>query len=337
MGACDDDQGNPTPAPELQPGFAQPLIALDHVRATDSIRVSAKWVMVASAAVAAVVVAGLQLKDISQVSGFWHEAISALLALAILGSIGLILRQAARVLVCTPMTLSRLADIDVAHAKRRAGQAKGDKRLDFGESRRTRLKEEEEARLYPYIQERQELLAALGIGSVLNLYHLYRGERLTAETPPSRDRIESAAEQLVTYVELRQVEQRYDLLVRKMGRCGTLFAVCLISLVFLIGSNKSSGDPLVTMPIPVKVSFTGEKRELDQSGFSGCTGTYDATAVSGSLRDPVVLIAPKGDTPNCHPHAREIPPRIGQVIYPRSPEHTHPSKGPHPPYISDRS
>ncbi|MFI7399074.1 hypothetical protein ACIBW9_01015 [Streptomyces sp. NPDC049541] len=317
MSTQGEGQGNPTEPADTP----HPPIVLDHVRATDGIRTSAKWVMAAAAAVAAIVVAGLQLKEISQIRGRLSQVLAALLALTILGTVGFILQRAARILVCTPMTLSRLVDIERDYVNQRAAQQNKPQRTPLSFLHRKKR----EPHIYSYVEDRGEVLAALGIDSVLNLYHLYRGEGLgVVNPPPPRDRIESAAEQLVTFVELRQAEYRYDLLVKALAWAGALFALCLIALIFLVGAPKSPSDPRVIEPIPVRVRLTGGQQELTMGGFSGCSGTYDGTAVSGSFRQPVVLLTPKDATPSCHPPAREITPSLGVVIYPHSPQYRHP-------------
>ncbi|MFF0001735.1 hypothetical protein [Streptomyces avermitilis] len=323
FGVSVDDFEQPAPTPErerddeemhgTEPVLSSAIVQ-EHVAATDAFRSAARWLVAVSGAIAAVLVAGLQLTSLGSLTGGRLSAAVTLFLIA-LASVGYILLRAARVLAPTAQTLAELREIDIAEVRRQAeGAPKGlgaaAKRLLYGP----------DFKLSEAVSDFRHALENYGLQTLDEIYLLYTGrtpvriaQEIRAGKPRlSRNKIESVAQQLISFIELRETQHRYQLLVRALVPAGL---VASLAIVFFALAASPDPDPKVSRPLHVVVIFTSSSDALKKSLLEGCAGqTRQGTAVAGTLREPEVLLQPKKLGDRCSGR-HIIKPALGIVSY----------------------
>lgn len=136
--AAPDDRGRPDTEPETRYPPTRSLAQLESSQA--AMRETTKWLIAATAAVAAVLVAGLQLKDLPH--GFWATTMALLGVVTALVAVVFILRRAAGVLSAGYTTFGSILDLNDEESYK-AGQRKAlklGKRIGEMEERKDRHK-----------------------------------------------------------------------------------------------------------------------------------------------------------------------------------------------------
>ncbi|WP_146046222.1 hypothetical protein [Streptomyces cahuitamycinicus] len=284
--------------------------------ATETFRAAARWLVAVSGAIAAVLVAGLQLTALGSLAGR-RLSMAVVLFLVAITSVGFILLRAAQVLAPTAQTLTELRDMDIAEVR---GQAEGVPPL-WRSPRRIakRVLYGSEFKLSAAVNDWRHALESFNLQGVDEIYLLYTGktpvriaQQIRAGKPRiSRPELEFAAQQLISFVELRDTQHRYKRLTNSLVPAGFLASM---SIVFFALTAFPSPDPKVNKPLTVEVIFTSRAEDLKGSLKKCERQVRRGTAVAGTLREPEVYIRPVSAADKCSGR-HVINPSIGVVIY----------------------
>lgn len=287
-----------------------------------AVRTSAQWLAAAAGAVAAALIAGLQ---IGAVGGLGDRPVALLLALVsflvALAVVGMIIRASSRVLVPPRATISDLLEADTArdaHDRgvipessalarpprwwRRSGSEKSAD-ADAGPAPRTGIG----AQLQPVIDEisrNREWLLLPGQRTTSELHAECRtAQQAAADDGGSSLRAEHLERRLAMVCSFARAEltrNAYRRLTDTMtGRPGWLFAAAV--LTFAATLTWPHGEaPEVTTAYRLDVILTGTARQLRDAGLAGTCrpGTrLTGVAVDGDLAEPSVVTETAGGCP----------------------------------------
>ncbi|MGX7825673.1 hypothetical protein ACTG9Q_11330 [Actinokineospora sp. 24-640] len=304
-----------------QEGSHEPV---DRNQELESIRSAARWLVAAAAAMAAVIMAGLQVSAVTKIDGPASRMVVAVAA-AVLGAMaaGWILVRAARVLVSPAWTLGKLTGLE-----------------------RTRP---DHWREHPINRELQGSKSLLTTGRELVLGEIYRAQRelfvatttlqetgsvtVSTSLSPStsarspivydansdtderrlRQRLDTVTEiagRIAETANLAETRQRYHTLVRDLRIAGVLLIACL--LTFVLASAPANGAP-VTTPLKVELRFVPDQDALAEADLPrGCAGlSVEAIALGGTLEEPVVTSVQK---PACALSQKRVPTGIATIL-----------------------
>jgi hypothetical protein len=300
-------------SPVAKPAATVPTGELSESRT--AIRDTTKWLVAGAGAVAAVIVAGLQLSSLPA------SALGRILGLGgfglALAGVGLVVFKAADVLATGYTHLGELADLQVAAATEAEGGPPtvtplGHLQLaEFVASMQTELRvlsrgeAEDVSTLYGSLMDSYDAVRGLRTEREVRTPG---GHRYTRADVPRLSRtisaLEAAAQQLITFSNQRVAEASFRTLRRAVVQGGVALAIG----VGLFALGTTLGDPLpVAEPTPVLISPT------DPTLFGeACDETVlEGVAVGGTWEAPLVAIAP---TSGCSSRQLEIGPDTGVVI-----------------------
>lgn len=260
--------------------------------ATAVLRDSLKWMAAAAGAVAAALIAGLQLTTIGGSSTGWMIA-AAVGAAAAIGLVLSFVVAATRVLTIQGPTVTELSNTELSAASQ--GVTSDDPDLRWIAQRRTLLLGTAETLSALYVDElvaAQEALRALRTGKSARL----AGRDLNPAVPTDlafADTYHSEAEAKLRKVEAalihRRTRDQFDILMTRFRWWAFVFlaAVLIFAIATSYGQAPKTGP--VTAPTPVTVYYTGTAHP--------CGSTRQGVAVSGTWDAPVVVLAPAGACP----------------------------------------
>jgi hypothetical protein len=286
------------------------------------LRASLRWLVASSGAVVAVIVTGLQLRDISAIGGVWRVAASSLAAAAALGIVLGLLVQAARVL-----TLPRPTATELSNREIEAGAVTSAPRLEPTRdglvnsilARRTYLLGEAKTVTELYTNEYVASIHALrGLesGQALN----WQGRRLDPDSAADRSIVSDAlrqAEKRLAMTEdaahLFQTEEKYRNLLDKFKLGASCFLLALITFALTASPTKPPDRALVPASVAAPVAVRVVVVDASRSGLpKRCTSDeYRGVAVAGNLATPTVALEPTSDC-----GARIVKPNKGLVVVP---------------------
>lgn len=298
--------------------------SVDRSQELESIRSAARWLVAAAAAVAAVIMAGLQVSAVTKIDGPASRMVVAVAA-AVLGATaaGWILVRAARVLVSPAWTLGKLTGLERTQPER--------------------------WREHPINRELQGSKSLLTTGRELVLGEIYRAQRelfvatttlqetgsatVSTSLSPStsacspvvydansdtderrlQQRLATVTEiagRIAETANLAETRQRYHTLVRDLRIAGVLLIACF--LTFTLASAPADGAP-VTTPLKVELRFVPNQDALAEADLPrGCAGlSIEAIALGGTLEEPVVTSVQK---PSCALSQKRVPTGTATIL-----------------------
>lgn len=282
-----------------------------------SLQSAARWIVASSAAVLAVMAAGIQLTALSRVRSDQQSQWIAMGALvAALTAVGLILFLAARVLVSS-WSLHRLAHLEV-----KGKWTKGHWMYDALQGQRGLLVADPELHPQDLYRRHHQVLVAwtqlhergraslpvdLDTDGPATVEYLLTDDTDVARLAARMAVAERATERVGTAAKLIAIRRRYILLLRALTGLGALIVAALLTFV---SATTIDTAPAVTTPIPMQVHFTTSTTSLAAARLPrGCAGqTVDAVAVAGTLPEPKVITKA---APGCPPSHAHITPEIG--------------------------
>ncbi|MFC8841088.1 hypothetical protein ACFT8Q_13390 [Streptomyces griseoincarnatus] len=257
-----------------------------------SIRVAARWLVTSFAAVGAVLVAGIQLQNVTHITSPWFLVAALLSVLVALLATGTVIVRASQVLVAPALTWSDLvrresllliARQQASPAQHLSGEVPEDPLL---------------AKLAEITQ-----MQPAQFTSPRDLREKLTGARKDLEASPSdglREQVaqlEELAQSCLRYANAWQSQQMYLRLIKMLKRAGTLIVVCFVT--FLWASKPSDEPPKVTKPFPVQVYVKDSRKALKSAGLDrACSGLIlRGSAVGGEMDAPQVVTRPAGRCP----------------------------------------
>jgi hypothetical protein len=279
-----------------------------------AIRATTKWMVAGAGAVAAVIVAGLQLAKLPPSTEGRAIALFGF-GLAIMG-VGLVIVQAANVLVVGYAHLGELADLRVAAVQKQAGATVNLKPLagipldQFVKSMDTELKilsqgaAYDVSNLYKQLMNSYNIMDALRDGKrrTSGKYYTSADMLLLLENV---DALEVAAQRLISFSNQRVAEASFRQLKARVIQGGALLAVG--AALFAVASTWA--HPLtVTKPTQVVVYPAHGTRVF---GKNCPTTSLHGVAIGGDWQAPVVTIP---SYPGCASTRLTITRNIGIVV-----------------------
>jgi hypothetical protein len=266
-----------------------------------SLQSAARWLVAASAAVAATLLAGVQitaLRDLANQGPVPLYTAGAAGALAVL-AVGTIVVMATRVLVAPGWTLNTLG-----HRELEAGPTQWKPTwLRTGlESQRGVLVPGGELKLSELYRQQHALATANfdlhdqgEIQLPANLTHsaggteIYRASSTedVARLQRRLDNVLVAATRVANAANLITTRRRYRHLIRTLPWSGVVLVVGITAFVLA----TSSTAPPISTPIPVEIRFSDDPAAIKDAGLPPeCRGlTLDAVAIGGTLEEPSVV------------------------------------------------
>lgn len=279
-----------------------------------AIRATTKWMVAGAGAVAAVIVAGLQLAKLPPSVGGRAIALTGF-GLAIIG-VGLVIVQAANVLVVGYAHLGELADLKVAAVQKKTGAAVTLKPLagipldQFVNSMDTELivlsqgAADNVSDLYKQLMTSYDIMDKLRDGKrrISGKYYTGADMLLLLENV---DALELAAQRLISFSNQRVAEASFKQLKSRVVQGGALLAVG--AALFALASTWS--HPLsITGPTPVVVYPAHGSKAFGEN----CSATsLHGVAIGGDWEAPVVTIA---SYPGCPSTRLTVTRDIGIVV-----------------------
>lgn len=249
---------------------------------------TARWLVAAFGAIAAVTVAGIQLHSIGDV---WvargaKAALGAVgCAVAMLGAVGWLLVLAGRVLTSPVIALRDLSAREVNE-----GVVGGD----------LRTKPVKDRALQAVFDQKNDLLGPFS--TCMELYKAYQSA-LSAGAPTAD--LDRRIERIQTTATKAECEQRYRWLLIGIWTVGAIFVAGLIG--FIVLTTARAGDTRVTSPVPVRI-FT---QPGVQPFGEHCPDVLAASAIGGTYQSPLVSIPKQG---GCLAQIRRVTPRMAVVV-----------------------
>lgn len=284
---------------------------------TAELKSAAKWLVAASGSIAALLVAGMQLKDM-RLAG-WPVALAATgSALVALGAVGVVLWTAISVLATPRSTLTQLAEQDRAdngmYPLLRDADPKSpliyhlviERKLELLGPKRDAIVQLETDRSAAY----RFLFGAQKVEIGGRDYDpLVKGD-VSAVQGQSLD-LAQRIERVLDAAEHWEVRRRFSRLTSMGAIAGGVFVVGILGFVWLTSTPVRS--PKLTQPIPVVVVTPSAMGQLEALGLAPeCAGQkLKGTAVGGTLEMPVVVIE---GTSTCPP--QRIGPSKHLVVLP---------------------
>jgi hypothetical protein len=305
--------------PQDNSGAAKPSATVPSTELAESrtsIRDTTKWMVAGAGAVAALVVAGLQLTNLPQsVAGRAMGLIG--FGLAITG-VGMVIVQGAEVLAVGYTHIGELADLKVEASRAKAPATPRLKPLagipldQFVNSMDTELKvlsrgeTDDVSDLYGKLMNSYDALRGLRNGQ---LAVTVSGQGYTKQDVPllteRAGALELAAQQLISFSNQRVAEASFKRLKKRVVLGGGILAVG--AALFALAST--AGHPVaVTMPTAVVIYPAQGTTAFGKD----CTATsLDGVAIGGDWERPVVTF---GSSPNCPSHRLTVTGDIGVVV-----------------------
>ncbi|MEV5374980.1 hypothetical protein AB0L26_03240 [Streptomyces nondiastaticus] len=283
---------------------ASEAVADDYPAAIEAYRHCTQWITAAAAAVAAAFVAGLQLTALRDLA-WWRTLLGVLAASVVVGCAGWVIHCAAKVLAPYGVTMAELA--------------KSDLKIAQGGTSLTVVKPEVKQLIEGAIRDNSGLLFPPGVKTIVDLYDLACGRRLRGRQDqlPDQETAQVYVRRLVNFVELGETRRRYEALLGSLPKIGLVGLAAVSVFVLAARQDRPDPHPKVTRPLSAQVTFTTRKDALRRSRWpGGCAGqTVAGTAVGGTLMEPEVATARKGD--QCPQHRGTVGRDIGVVLYPK--------------------
>ncbi|NIK56830.1 hypothetical protein BJY22_002547 [Kribbella shirazensis] len=284
---------------------------------TAELKSAAKWLVAASGSIAALLVAGVQLKDARLVGGPVAVAALACAGLAI-GAVGVILWTAIAVLAAPRHSLARLAELDHEDGGAFPGPRLDEPRTPLIQhiivERRLELLGPDRDAIDQLATDRSASYRAMFGGQKVRIggrdYDPAQSGDLTALQSQSFD-IELRIERVLDAAEHWEVRRRFSRLTTVGAVAATAFAVGILGFVWITSTPRPSAS--VTQPVPVRVAAPTAPGELRSLGLRlECAGqTLRGFAVGGTLAMPVVVVE---GTATCPP--QRIGPSKDLVVVP---------------------
>jgi hypothetical protein len=298
-----------------------PATALADVAASESIRQTVRWVIAAGGTLASIVVAGVQLSQLAQVSDTRISLLAGGLATMAILCAGTIILSAARVLVSDRPTIHSLAMKEAQNGFGEVPERHSDpivksiieRRLDIlgGMERITDVYQEylRYSRLFERVIQGDTVEIGTRGFDIQRPSDLQDAKALQVIAEWRRERLESFAEHLT-------LRSRFHQMMVTLGLSGIVFAFCATGFVFLIG--RASPDPSISSPVRVSVYVPNAGAAKTAGLAPGCAGdTILGVAVGGTYSHPRVATE---NALNCPPAV--IATSRGLVIRPIIPEKT---------------
>jgi hypothetical protein len=280
----------------------------------EAIRATTKWMVAGAGAVAAAIVAGLQLAKLPPSLGGRAIALSGF-GLALIG-VGLVIVQAANVLIVGYVNLGELADLKVATVQKQTGAAvklaplAGIPLDQFVKSMDTELKilsqgaADNVSDLYDQLNKAYDVMRHLRDGKRIVSGKYYTGTDML-QLLETVDALELSAQQLISFSNQRVAEASFRRLKERVIEGGAMLAVGAV--LFALASTWS--QPLtVTGPTSVVVY---PAQGTTAFGKNCSAKSLQGVAIGGDWEAPVVAIA---SHPNCPSTRLTITRKIGIVV-----------------------
>jgi hypothetical protein len=279
---------------------AAPTVDLE--QATE-LRTTAKWLVAASASIATLVIAGLQLGDlpILRASEWWITLLAVLAASAVIVAVGRTLYQAAAVLAASRPAIDELRGLE---------------RVDWKNYPAPRLEPPaNELIKYLVVDRRQELLGQ-GRDSIADLAEdlqgvrrivdkggaaTIRGRRYNSSDPRDlvalkalREDLERRMRHISAAAGWYEIKLRYREMTNGLRWNGVTFVVGAIGFALLITLPPSR--KLVDGPVQAEITVPSEKAAKSAGLDKRCAGKIlSGVIVGGTLDLPIVVTRPKDD------------------------------------------
>ncbi|WP_369218167.1 hypothetical protein [Streptomyces flavofungini] len=257
-----------------------------------SVRAAARWLVTSYAALAALLVAGIQLKDVASVTPDWQLATALLAVLVALLATSTVIVSASRVLIAPALTWNDLVRRETSEMTRRP--ATPAEILDETPPKQDPLLAE--LKWFTQIQPVQ-------FTSPRDLREKLSAARADLDSNPSdglREQVlqyEQAAQACLQQANAWQSRQLYEKLITLLKRSSTVIAVCI--LIFLWASRPPEQPPKVTKPFPVTIYVQGSKAAITAAKLDAACARQELKgwAVNGDINAPEVVTEPKGACP----------------------------------------
>jgi hypothetical protein len=260
-----------------------------------SVRAAARWLVSSYAALAALLVAGIQLNGVTEITSTGRLVIALIAVLAALLATSAVIVLASRVLIAPALTWNDLIRRETVEMtkKPRTASAILDETPPEPDPLLTEL------RWFTQIQP-------VRFTSPRDLREKLSAAREDLSSNPS----EALREQVLQYEQaaqacLRQANawwsrQLYEKLITLLKWSSTVIAVCI--LAFLWASRPPDEPAKVTKPFPVKVYLTGPKSAVIAAKLdTACVQqVLSGWAVDGEVKEPEVVTQPRGGCPASH-------------------------------------
>lgn len=289
----------------------------------NSLQSAARWLVTASAAVAAVLLAGVQITALRTLAGQSSAVIgvaAAAGAVAVI-AVGSIVVLAARVLGAPGWTLNKLSHLqlkapenqwkpawlrDALEAQRGVLVPGGDLDLSALYTQQHKL-----ATANFKLHEHGEVQLPTDLTHPTGPSETYRADvpEHTARLQRRLDNVTAAAARVANAANLITARRRYQHLVRTLPWSGLLLTIGVIT--FVLTTTPSS--PPVSTPLPVQIQFSKDRTAITEAGLPPhCAGlTLDAVAIGGSLAEPSVVSTSDAQ---CLLQQQAITPELGIVV-----------------------
>lgn len=297
----------------------------------DSILTTVKWIVSSAAVVLGVLVAGLQLTHIGELTS--DRLFAAMTAyLVAVFAVGTILVRAARVLVKPGLTVSDLALRELRARTRAVDAAKGD-------LARVQPASTQDPLLAAIARSRRELLP--GAPSDLDLQAFYRAHVIMTEawqkvssggtatvdgisyrgSQPSevaalRARLDESlarADKLIDAAHLYLAQGEYRRLLRWLVVTGVVVTLAVPAFALANYRDQAEEGTKVAFPIATTVLMQGTPKDLRKTGLPpACRqGEVSGTAVGGTYAKPLVIITAPA---TCRGARLLVTPKVGVAV-----------------------
>lgn len=300
-------------SPDIEP----PPATTNDVSHASDVRAAARWLMGASASVVAVLVAGLQLRDFTDIGQVGPGALllAILAALISLASVAWTLYSAAAVLAAPRRSIDELATLDRADngnfpkirldspASPLMNHLVVDRRIDLlGRSRQAIWQlTSDRAKVHKALTRPPSEGGNVKIGT--SSYKLDDPSDKAALVALAHD-LDRRAQLIVDAAMSFETRVRYNRLVKGMKLSGGLFVLSLSGLIFLQS----------LAPTPMKATSPTNVRVFPAVSNDSCDGkTLEGVAVGGTMDAPVVVLPSQAGCP-----AKKLTDTEGLVVVPQT-------------------
>ncbi|MEU6889521.1 hypothetical protein ABZ918_30805 [Streptomyces viridosporus] len=257
-----------------------------------SVRGAARWLVTSYAALAALLVAGIQLKDVSSITSEWRLAVALLAVLIALLATSTVIVAASRVLIAPALTWNDLV-------RRETKEMTGRPTTPAAILDETPPKQDPlltELKWFTQIQPVQ-------FTSPRDLREKLSAAREDLSNNPSdglREQVlqyEQAAQACLQQANAWWSRQLYERLITLLKWSSTVIAVCI--LVFLWASRPPEEPAKVSKPFPVTVYLQGSTAAITAAKLdAACVRqVLSGWAVDGKINEPEVVTQPRGACP----------------------------------------
>ncbi|GLW11978.1 hypothetical protein Misp01_71060 [Microtetraspora sp. NBRC 13810] len=268
--------------------------AANDVSHASDLRIAARWLVAASASVAAALVAGVQLRNFADLGdvGQWAVAVGLLAILTALASVVWTLYSAAAVLTVRRRSIGELAELD---------------RLDNGNFPDHRLEAPRSALVSHLVVERRTNLLGMSRDAIWQLSRDHAIAHQASTLPQTtemvrigthvydpRDPLDNTAlanlaldldrrvQCVVDAAASFETQQRYHRLTRRMKLLGIPFVASVLILLWL----QTLTPKLMNVKTPISVHIV-----TPRSGQDPCAGkVLEGVAVGGTMDAPIVVL-----------------------------------------------